>query len=138
MVEEVYPMWAWCRQDGSVYMDYVPLIRQIVEGEDAQEEAEMERYTELHPSTWTCSSLDGANGKSYLWRPYIVTMSNVMNGRPNDINTVSSLSVTARQLAMNPDHDSGCLFSCWPMCRKVKKVQEEVVMLLVCIHCRLL
>ena len=40
MVEEVCPMWAWCRQDGSVYMDYVPLIRQIVEGEDAQEEAD--------------------------------------------------------------------------------------------------
>lgn len=41
MVEEVCPMWAWCRQDGSVYMDYIPLIRQIVEAEDAQEEAEM-------------------------------------------------------------------------------------------------
>ena len=41
MVEEVCPMWAWCRQDGSVYMDYVPLIRQIVEAEDAQEEAEL-------------------------------------------------------------------------------------------------
>ena len=41
IVEEVCPMWAWCRQDGSVYMDYVPLIRQIVEAEDAQEEAEM-------------------------------------------------------------------------------------------------
>jgi hypothetical protein len=41
IVEEVCPMWAWCRQDGSVYMDYVPLIRQIVEAEDAQEEVEM-------------------------------------------------------------------------------------------------
>ena len=41
MVEEVCPMWAWSRQDGSVYMDYVPLIRQMVEAEDAQEEAEM-------------------------------------------------------------------------------------------------
>jgi hypothetical protein len=41
MVEEVCPMWAWSRQDGSVYMDYVPLIRQIVEAEDGQEEAEM-------------------------------------------------------------------------------------------------
>lgn len=41
MVEEVCPMWTWCRQDGSVYTDYVPLIRQIVEAEDAQEEAEV-------------------------------------------------------------------------------------------------
>jgi hypothetical protein len=41
MVEEVCPMWVWSRDDGSVYMDYVPLIRQIVEAEDAQEEAEM-------------------------------------------------------------------------------------------------
>ena len=40
MVEEVCPMWAWSRQDGSVYLDYVPLIRQIVLAEDAQEEAE--------------------------------------------------------------------------------------------------
>lgn len=40
-VEEVCPMWVWSRQDGSVYMDYVPLIRQIVEADDAQEEAEM-------------------------------------------------------------------------------------------------
>ena len=41
VVEEVCPMWTWSRGDGSVYMDYVPLIRQIVEAEDAQEEAEM-------------------------------------------------------------------------------------------------
>ena len=40
MVEEVCPIWVWSRQDGSVYMDYVPLIRQIVEADDAQEEAE--------------------------------------------------------------------------------------------------
>ena len=55
-----------------------------------------------------------------------------------DVLTISSLRVTARQLAMNLDHDSGCLFSCWSMRRKVKKVQEEVVELLVCVHCRLL
>ena len=41
MVEEVCPMWVWSRQDGSVYMDYIPLIRQIVEAEDAEEEAGM-------------------------------------------------------------------------------------------------
>lgn len=40
-VEEVCPMWVWSRQDGSIYMDYVPLIRQILEAEDAQEEAGM-------------------------------------------------------------------------------------------------
>jgi hypothetical protein len=43
MVEEVCPMWVWSRQDGSVYTDYVPLIRQIVAAEDAQEDAEMRR-----------------------------------------------------------------------------------------------
>ena len=37
VVEEVCPMWTWSRGDGSVYMDYVPLIRQLVEAEDAQE-----------------------------------------------------------------------------------------------------
>lgn len=41
MVEDVCPMWVWSRGDGSVYVDYVPLIRQIVEADDAQEEAEM-------------------------------------------------------------------------------------------------
>ncbi|KAF8812431.1 P-loop containing nucleoside triphosphate hydrolase protein [Phlegmacium glaucopus] len=41
MVGEVCPIWVWSRGDGSIYMDYVPLIRQIVEADDAQEEAEM-------------------------------------------------------------------------------------------------
>lgn len=41
MVEEVCPMWVWSRRDGSVWMDYVPFIRQIVEADEAQEESEM-------------------------------------------------------------------------------------------------
>lgn len=41
MVEEVCPKWVWSRQDGSVYLDYVPFIRQIAEADDAQEEAEL-------------------------------------------------------------------------------------------------
>ena len=59
--------------------------------------------------------------------------------RHHDINMQWEVQLH-RNLAMNPDHDSGCLFCSpyWPRRRKAKKVQDEAAKSLVCIRCRIL